>query len=612
MEEAARAAATLGRIVTLGIKPATPSSAYGSIRPGDTLQGAVRELAAFEEKPEPALAQRHVAAGYLWNSGNFFAPAKILVEELQRFAPDILEGAAEGLSGVQPRGGAFLLGPGFSQSPKRSFDFAVMEHTRKAAVIPLDLAWSDLGAWDAVHAARKVDENGNSSLGAVVARRSSGNLLEAAPGMIVAVTGISGLAVIAEHDAVRVTPLDKGQDVKEPPGDLKSCNVPQVDIPAPTPGSLSQAATSPTASLFGTVLPAWMAFGLDHAGGGMADMLDHAGCRQRVSRRACVQPRQAYSYARARMMGWPGPADLVVRSSLDSMMRHFRREDGRYRTLILADGTVDDARAFLYDQASVLLAHAHAGPALPDPEQEALALLDCIEATWAHPHGGFSETGGRYLSNPLMHLFQAALAWRANGSSPRWITLADQLAALALTHPSGDGSGMIGEFYGPDWRVAGGPDGDRTEPGHQSEWAWLLVRYSRLRKDENALELARWLCRAGLAGVDPARGVAVDAIGRDGRLLDRTARLWPQTEWLKAALILLEEASEPTVRAALTADALGAVRAVRRYSPEVLRGFWHDRMDPSGHLEPCPFSGKFSVPLGRGHRATGRNRPACQ
>lgn len=588
VEHAARAAESTGRIVTLGIKPATPSSAYGYIQPGALIEGGVRDVLAFVEKPQPKLAERYVADGYLWNSGNFIAPAGVLIEEIERFAPDIMASAAAGLAGASPRGGAVLLGKEFETAPKRSFDFAVMEHTRKAAVLSLDLAWSDLGAWDAVHASRDADDDGNSTVGTVVARNASGNLLQAAPGILLAVTGVSGLAVIAEQDAVLVTPLDRAQEVKDLRDRFDADRLSQADIPPPPPATLAQAAHEMQTWLFGAALPAWTTFGIDHSRGVMIDQLDQGGRCDPVNRRMRVQPRQAYAFARAKTLGWPGPSDYVVQVALQSLTRDFRRHDGLYRTLLQHDDSILDDNPVLYDQAFALLALAHTNGLKPDPEDEALVLLDRIQTTWLMANGGFRESGDLYLSNPLMHLFEATLAWTEVGQSSRWAELADTLAGLALTRLMDPASGFIGEHYGADWQIASGQEGARIEPGHQFEWAWLLVRYGRLRDHKAAVLAAERLYEAGLAGVDIARGVAVDAIDRDGRLLALTARLWPQTEWLKAALILLEEAEDPARKAIYLRDALNAVRAVKYYIPEHLRGLWYDRMAPSGQLEPGP------------------------
>jgi mannose-1-phosphate guanylyltransferase/mannose-6-phosphate isomerase len=596
IDTAALAAAHHGRIVTLGIRPDSPSSAYGYIRPGAALDASVRALDAFVEKPPAATAQRYLDEGYLWNSGNFIAPASLLCSELAVLAPDVLAGAAEGVAGASLAGGAWLLGPAFAQSRRLSFDFAVMEKTAKAAVLPVDLAWSDLGAWDAVQAARPQDSCGNSLTGAVVISGCSANLIQAAPGMVVAVRGVKGLAVIAESDSVLVTPLTQAQAVKELVDGLRTQGLPQTDLPRQGPLTLRAAADSLRHWLFGSALPAWFAFGFDYQGWGAFEELDPAGRADAAPRRACVQLRQAWAFARAGDMGWTGPAGLAASRALDAIRSIYRQPDGRIQALAAADGTILDAAARLDDQALALLALSATACGNPGAEGEALALAETVGHSYAHDRGGLAEAGPAFLSRPLMHLLDAALAWRAAGQHPRWEELSDSLARHALARLIDPQSGATADGYGPDWTPLPGPGGPEIQPGHQFEWAWLLTRWWRASGDPAGLAAARRLYAAGAAGIDPTRGVVVDAMVTGGQLTERTARLGPQTGWLKAALILAEESgaegAEPGGRARLVTQALQAVRAVQQFIPEELRGLWHAALEADGtpRAGPSPAS----------------------
>src|SRR5690606_35106202 len=143
-----------------------------------------------------------------------------------------------------------------------------------------------------------------------------------------------------------------------------------------------------------------------------------------------------------------------------------------------------------------------------------------------------------------MHLLEACLAWEDGGGDPTWGRLADQLASLAQTTFIDAQGGFLREFFDENWKPAAGEDGRLVEPGHQFEWAWLLVRYSRLPSDPKALEAARRLYAFGQLDVTERSRVALDAMNDDGRARGERARLWPQTEWLKAALILAEASSD--------------------------------------------------------------------
>lgn len=197
---AADAAGETGRIVTLGVAPTQPSSAYGYIRPG---HAGLAPVQAFIEKPDPHRAAQLILEGCLWNSGAFIATARTLREELDRHARDLWRA----VSGAVPSDGG-LLGEGFRTAPRLSFDYAVMEKTDRASVLPLTLAWSDLGAWDAVATVSEGEGTAHLSLD------SAGCLIRAPDGVTVATLGVSGLAVIVERDAVLVCDLSRAQDVK--------------------------------------------------------------------------------------------------------------------------------------------------------------------------------------------------------------------------------------------------------------------------------------------------------------------------------------------------------------------------------------------------------------
>ena len=153
--------------------------------------------------------------------------------------------------------------------------------------------------------------------------------------------------------------------------------------------------------------------------------------------------------------------------------------------------------------------------------------------------------------------------------------MADEIAKLALTRFIDSEGGFLREFFTADWSPAAGDAGRRVEPGHQFEWAVLLARWSAARGDPSGLQAAHRLYRAGRAGVDAARGVAVDAITPEGTVLEPTARLWPQTEWLKAALILNQ-----------SGDILLASQAMSAYLQTPVPGLWRDRLSSVGQFDP--------------------------
>ncbi len=217
----AAAAAERGSIVTLGIRPTGPSTAYGYIVPGAPIADGVRRISAFAEKPSEARARSLIESGCLWNGGMFIVRADVLIAELEAHAPAINSAARAAVDGAVPDGGALRLGDAFFTAPKISIDYAVMEHTGLAAVVPADFAWSDLGAWDAVLAVSARDAAGNSVEGPVVLSGAENCLVRAEGGVKVVALGVRNLAIIAGPDGVMVCELDALDGIKDAVGRLQ-------------------------------------------------------------------------------------------------------------------------------------------------------------------------------------------------------------------------------------------------------------------------------------------------------------------------------------------------------------------------------------------------------
>ncbi len=213
----AMAAAADGRIVTFGIPPAFPATNYGYIRPGAKIDGgSAFAVASFVEKPDAATAGRYIADRYLWNSGNFVFRADVMLDEIARFEPDIAKAANAAVGGMT-KDLDFLRLPAeaFADAPKKSIDYAVMERTERAAVVPVDCGWSDVGSWSAVWDALDHDANGNTATGSVVFLDSRNNLAHSEDAILTAVVDVENLVVVATPDAVLVTSRDKAERVKD-------------------------------------------------------------------------------------------------------------------------------------------------------------------------------------------------------------------------------------------------------------------------------------------------------------------------------------------------------------------------------------------------------------
>ncbi len=215
-----RAAEAAGRgyLATFGIVAATPETGYGYIRKGAALADAagVHEVAGFVEKPDLSTAKQYVASGdYLWNSGMFLFRASDFLRELETLRPDILAASRAALESARPDLDFVRLDPvAFEACPAESVDYAVMEHTRRAAVVPADMAWNDIGAWSALWEVAQKDGQGNAVRGDVMLENASNNFVRAETRMV-AMLGVSDLVVVETADVVLVANKDQVQDVKK-------------------------------------------------------------------------------------------------------------------------------------------------------------------------------------------------------------------------------------------------------------------------------------------------------------------------------------------------------------------------------------------------------------
>ncbi|NSX34123.1 AGE family epimerase/isomerase [Brevundimonas vesicularis] len=583
----ATSAAAQGRIVTLGVVPTEPSSAYGYIAPSGPDLSAV---SAFVEKPDQATASRYILEGYLWNSGNFIVRADVLCQEIAERAPAVSEAVRSAVADSEIDGPCLTLGAGFKAAPKISIDYAIMEKTRRASVLPVRFEWSDLGAWDSVHA------SGEGDVGLHILEDSEGCLVRACDGVMVAAIGLRDVGIIVERDAVLVTDLKKSQDVKRVVERLRKLSPQHLDFPAPDPlESLEAGAARFAAWLRQSALPTWSTLGQGE-NGAFEEVLGLDGRHISASRRARVQARQLQVYAEAGRQGWRGPWKAVVETGLNQLRTAYLRPDGQMRTLLAADGSPLDETVMIYDQAFLIFALASISNATTQPalEAEASAVRDLL-LRQVDAHGGLRESGSHpYQSNAHMHLLEAALSWEEAGGSREWNVLADQIVHLARTRFISAGTGSLREFFDAEWSPAAGEDGRLVEPGHQFEWAWLLARYGRSRDDAGILSDAWRLYESGLKGVDAKRGTAMDALNIDGSVRSPRSRLWPQTEWLKASLILAT-LNDDVRRAQCLDQAARAQRAVWRYlTPQ---GLWHDKMLENGSFidEPAPASSFYHI-----------------
>jgi len=210
-------AAAEGRLVTFGITPNRPETGYGYIRRSREIAGAsgVFSVAAFVEKPDRPKAETFLASGeYFWNSGMFLFSPQAYLAELEIYAPNLLAQARKALSnGRRDLDFLRLDRDAFAAADSISIDYAVMERTTKAAVVPADIGWSDVGSWSMLWERGAKDSAGNVTSGDVLVEDGRGNFIRS-EGRLVAALGVDELVVVATNDAVLITRRDRDQDVK--------------------------------------------------------------------------------------------------------------------------------------------------------------------------------------------------------------------------------------------------------------------------------------------------------------------------------------------------------------------------------------------------------------
>lgn len=215
--------ASAGMLVTFGIVPTHPETGYGYIRKGEGLDGdQAFKVARFVEKPDAETARKYIASGeFLWNSGIFMMTAGVWLEQIRRSRPDIaLACDAIWQSRAPDMDFVRFAKEVFERSPGESIDYAVMEKTRDAAVIPLDAGWSDIGAWSSLWQVSSRDADGNALQGDVLAVDTR-DTLAIAQHRFVATLGLTDLIVVETVDAVLVAHKDHAQKVKDIVGELK-------------------------------------------------------------------------------------------------------------------------------------------------------------------------------------------------------------------------------------------------------------------------------------------------------------------------------------------------------------------------------------------------------
>jgi len=347
--------------------------------------------------------------------------------------------------------------------------------------------------------------------------------------------------------------------------------------------------------LFEAALPLWWRLGADHALGGYHERIDFNGRPVTLPRRSRVAARQAFCYSEAGRLGWNGPWREAGRHALSFLRERFAQSDGTVISTVDQDGSILDATFDLYNQAFALLAYA-CGHGMLDSsgvwQSRAYTLVQTLRRDFAHPAGGFREDRDGCLvlrSNPHMHLLEAALAWLIIDPNPMWRDMADEIATLCLDRFIDHDTAALREFFACDWTPVRGIQGEVLEPGHHYEWAFLLDRWAKLTGRERSPEVPKLIAFADAKGLDRKRRVAINSIRLDGSVADPVARLWPQTERIRAYLINRHDGDE--------ARLFEAIETLFRYLDAPLFGLWYENLAADGQFvaEAAPATSLYHI-----------------
>ena len=334
--------------------------------------------------------------------------------------------------------------------------------------------------------------------------------------------------------------------------------------------------------------PLWSTRGADLVRGGFHESLSLKGTPLEVPRRGRVQPRQIFAFSKAPRLGWSGDAFHAVSHGLTYFLTRYRRADGLFRTLIAPDGSPLDHRAVLYDQAFALLAFSAAssvlGPSF-DLQGEGEQLRQAVVTHFHRSSGGFKSRTPEALplqSNPHMHLLESTLAWSQATGHPVWGEMADEIGELALARFIDPRTGALRECFDETWAPMQGITGQIVEPGHQFEWAYLLMSWKGPWRDDVRQAACRLIDIGEEHGVH--HGVAINALLDDFSIHDGSARLWPQTERLRAAAIAARLIGDTRYWKMVNDAAAGLMR----YLDTEIPGLWYDQLLANGTFMDVP------------------------
>lgn len=539
-------AACAGRLVLFGIVPRYAETGYGYVEAGER-RGDVFDVWRFIEKPDLETAEDYLREGdFFWNAGIFLFRAATMRRAFLALQPAIWSAVEQAFQAAVETGEGLQLPASYGDVAAISFDRAIVERASNLALVPAGFKWRDLGSWASLLAAGQPDGNGNVIAGDVEAVDCRNSYLRS-EGQPLSVVGADSLVVVATPDAVLVTQANRSRDVSgsfDAPG--RSHRLPGKNKPiSNNPPEWGYWRRRVRHWLFEEAMPLWASIGVDERHGGFHEAVGFDTRSLGKPKRMRTMARQVYAYARAGRCGWEGLAGPLVDHGLAFMAGHGRTQGGGWARTLDVDGAVIDAAEDSYDHACVLLAlaeaHRSGHPDALSLGLETFAFLDAhLRVDGTDGYLAVADDGGAIGGpNPHMHLLEAFLAWYAATGDRACLDRAAQILDLFAQRFFDAESWMLDEEFDAAPAPRGNGCGERIEPGHHFEWAWLIVDLARRAGRPELVSYARKLYATATAcGLNRITGLAFGSMSRTGVPLDTIARSWPQAEAIKAAIAL--------------------------------------------------------------------------
>ena len=607
LQIAHRVAAHDDAVVTFGIQPNRPETGYGYIR-YKSEQDEVAIVDAFVEKPDFEKAKSWLASGdYLWNSGMFIFPAQKVVDEFTTHHPEIQESVRLAMNeGKHTNNSVYLQSQHYVSCQSISIDYAIMEHVENMKVIPANIGWFDVGAWEQV---AEIDAGENISNPLVTQFNSDATYVLPNNKNIVTV-GTKNLVIVDTPDALLVCDRNQTQDVKKIYENFREHKPEMLITPFHSLKTIEKKEFNKNrikAWLLDDALPFWLKNSNDLDNGGVIESFTRDGFPLiDEPRRVRVLLRQIYAFSYAKHSGWDGNADPYLELNLSFLLNKAQFDDDQNSTGYIhslhANGDPLDINRMAYDQAFAILAFSWVYKITDDNAalvniKKTLAFIDKYlngmgdGGLLSKPAVQGDEANSREIldqekiptakfANPHMHMLEACMAAYIATNDQTYLDRATSVVTLFKSNIFDNERNVLFELFDEHMNPVSLEDGQWIEPGHMFEWSHLLAQYSVLSGDDCSAYSSKLFAMAETYGKSETTGLVLDKLDTNWRALEPTSRFWPQLERLRAIISL-----KKTGNNSLDLKIEDAIHEIfEHFLSQTAAGLWEDKLDYDGNL----------------------------